>query len=154
MLVAQFAPFPFGSRLIFNFVFLISRPVCRHPAGLPFLPARGLSNGDLPRVHRVLLLAVLVAVRLRARRPAASPGAHAALRPMLVPLPLRLRRLRRLPPGHGVPGPRHGNLSNALPLTRRVETGDGHESKKVVYLLTFLTKAKLPGGGQHARVCV
>lgn len=112
------------------------RPVCCNPIGLSLLSTTGLFTGHYERVQWVRLVAVLVPVLLRAHRPAASPGhrppqwrLHVSGHPLL---PVRISRLRHLPPGHRVPGPRYGNLTNALPLKK---TTPRHEPMGIIYLL-------------------
>lgn len=79
-----------------------------------------MSTGHGERVQRVRVVAVLLRVRLRVQCAAGPLGRHPPLRPWRVSgcplLYVRLSRLRHLPPGYRVPGPRYGNLSNALPL--------------------------------------
>ena len=140
----------FQNAFFLNWSFLLSpllflRPVCCNPIGLSLLSTTGLFAGHHERVQWVRLVAVLVTVflpvLLRAHHPAASPGRHPPVRRLHVSghplLPVRMSRLRHLPPGHRVPGPRYGNLTNALPLKKKKKkkTTPRHEPMGIIYLL-------------------
>lgn len=96
------------------------RPLYFSPSGLPVLPTTGLFTRHNQRVQRVLLVSELIAVRLRVHHSATSSEYHPPLKRLRVSgkllLPVWLSKLWCLPAGYRVPGPRDGNLSNALPL--------------------------------------
>lgn len=83
------------------------------------------------------VVAVLVAVRLRVHRAAARPGRRPSLRRLRVS-GFTLLHVRHLPAGHRVPGPRHGDLANALPLNTSAKHKTNHSRlrrRRIVYLL-------------------
>lgn len=102
--------------------FFFLRPLRCDPAGLPLLPSPGLPVGQRQGVWSLLLVALLVPVLLWPRQPAVRPRHQPLVRPVRLPgsplLPVWLPHVQHLPPGHRVSGPRHGNFSDALPLTR------------------------------------
>lgn len=100
---------------------LSRRPLRCDPVGLPLLPSTGLPVGHSQGVWPLLLVAVLVPVLLWPQQPAVRPRHQPTMWPVWLPgsplLLVWLPHVWHLPPGHWVPGPRHGNLSDALPLT-------------------------------------